>query len=100
MTGERKSYWRSAEEARQPRELPGAIRELVREQVLAAQHEGMLLGSKYGAKTLRDIAESLAAEPNISSDYIRGLRDGAVFIERFAEDVNRMEAGGNGSESE
>lgn len=68
-------------------ELPAGIRELMQEHILAAQNEGMKLGSKFGAKTLRDIADSLTREPNISPDYIRGMRDAAVFIERFADDV-------------
>lgn len=72
-------------------ELPEAIRELMQEQILAAQQDGMKLGSKYGAKTLREIADGLTKEPNIAPDYIRGMRDAAVFIERFADDINMIE---------
>ena len=63
----------------------------MQEQILGAQQDGMRLGSKYGAKTLRDIADSLESEPNIAPDYIRGMRDAAVFIERFAQDVEQVE---------
>jgi hypothetical protein len=69
-------------------EIPEALRELMQEQILGAQNDGMRLGSKFGAKTLRDIADGLAKEPNIAPDYIRGMRDAAVFIERFADDMN------------
>jgi hypothetical protein len=69
-------------------QLPEALRELMQEQILGAQNDGMRLGIKFGAKTLRDIADGLDKEPGIAPDYIRGMRDAAVFIERFAEDVN------------
>lgn len=72
-------------------ELPEALRDLMQEQILGAQQDGMRLGSKYGAKTLREIADGLTKEPNISPDYIRGMRDAAIFIERFAEDIQRAE---------
>jgi len=72
-------------------ELPEALRGFMQEQILGAQQDGMRLGSKYGAKTLRDIADSLEGEPNIAPDYIRGMRDAAVFIERFAQDVEQVE---------
>jgi hypothetical protein len=70
-------------------QIPEALRELVQAQILAAHQDGMKLGSKYGAKTLREIAESLTKEPNIAPDYIRGMRDAAVFIERFADDMTQ-----------
>ncbi|QDG65803.1 hypothetical protein NIBR502772_05880 [Pseudarthrobacter sp. NIBRBAC000502772] len=70
-------------------ELPKALRDLMHEQITAAQQDGMRLGSRFGAKTLRDIADGLDGEPNIAPDYIRGMRDAAIFIERFAEDIDR-----------
>jgi hypothetical protein len=47
----------------------------------------MKLGVKYGAETLRRTADECSKDPDISRDYIRGLRDAAVFIERFAVDA-------------
>lgn len=67
-------------------EMTDGLRSLMREQIEAAQQDGMKLGIKFGAKTLRGIADELDKEP-ANPDYIRGLRDAAVFIERFAADV-------------
>lgn len=71
-----------------------SLRELVREQVEASQQDGMRLASKFGAKTLREIADGLTKEEGIAPDYIRGMRDAAYFIERFADDVTANGATG------
>jgi hypothetical protein len=57
----------------------------MKEELLGSQRDGMKLGIKFGAKTLRDTADECAKDAAISPDYIRGLRDAAVFIESFAE---------------
>jgi hypothetical protein len=59
----------------------------MQEQIEGAQQDGMKLGIKFGAKTLRGIADELAKEP-ANADYIRGLRDAALFIERFSADAS------------
>lgn len=66
------------------------LKELMRNEILAAQHDGMKLGIKFGAKSLRDIADECAKDSSVSPDYIRGLRDAALFIERFAADVEAI----------
>lgn len=64
-----------------------ALRELMQKEIEGSQHDGMRLGIKYAAKTLRDTADALEKEPNVFPDYIRGIRDSAVFIEGFAAHI-------------
>lgn len=59
----------------------------MREQILGAQQDGMRLGIKFGAQSLRDIADECAKDSNIAADYVRGLRDAAALIERLAVDL-------------
>lgn len=68
-------------------QLPEAIRELMQEHILGAQHDGMKLGIRLCSKTLRDIADKCAQDPRIAADYIRGLRDASAFIDDFAENA-------------
>lgn len=70
-------------------ELPEALRELIQDQVLAAQDDGVHLGIKFSAQTLRGIADGCAEDPNIAPDYIRGLRDAAVLVEQFGENIKK-----------
>ena len=69
-----------------------SVRAFLQEQIAEAQQDGMKLGIKYGAKTLRGIADELDKEP-ANADYIRGLRDAAVFIENFAQGADSLPNG-------
>jgi len=74
------------------KQLPEEVKDLMRAKIEASQRDGMRLGIKYAAKTLRDIAGELETEPTVQPDYIRGLRDGAALIEDFASKIPPNEA--------
>jgi hypothetical protein len=69
------------------KQLPEEVKELMKVEFLNSQQDGMRLGIKFAAKTLRDIAGELETEPTVPPDYIRGLRDGAALIEDFAAKI-------------